>query len=368
MWECNYAREPLDFKLLTLRLVKKIWIPILAALLGAAVFGGGYYVKNIAFSGPPQYAKTSIYYVDYGQAPITGNAFTYINAYTWNEWVHTDEFLDRVLEQMENTGYGLTKAKIEPCFAADLPSDLRMPYSTVTTADPELTAALGAALEQAFIAFGETQPDIVDIRVTDSGEVARVELDDRTGRAVILGALMGAFLALAAQLIYVLMDDSVYLPSTFTYRYGIPALGVLYARKDGGEGAEKGRGADIFLAENMKHVLGEKKQIALVAAEPGMDLTQVAARLSIRLPGGDLEYTCAESPEKNPGAVAGLRQAEGVLLVAGCGAHNGKGIERLLDYMKLQNVQVDGALLWKGDRFLNQLYYGPGYGGRTEKK
>lgn len=367
MWECNYAREPLDLKLLILRLMQKIWILILAAFLGAAVFGGGYYIKHIAFAGPDKFEKTSIYYVDYDREPVTGDAFTYINAYTWNEWVRTDEFLNRVLAQLGEEGSGLTKVQLQQSFSADLPSDLRMPNSKVTVTEEELAETLGKALEQAFVTFGESQPDIKEIRVVDSGAVVPVQLDDRTGRAVILGALLGGFFALTVLLIWMLLDDSVYLASTFTYRYGVPGLGVLCKKKKSGKVYE-----DPFLAENIRKVLAGKKEVLLVGAQPDTDPEAAAGVLSDvaanKVSGEKYSFCPAKDLWQHPEAVGELRQAEGVLLVITCGAHGGKRIEKLLDYLKLQEISVDGAVLWQGDSFLNRCYICPGFQGRMEKQ
>lgn len=371
MWECKYAKEALDLRLLFLRLAKHIWILLSAALLGALLWGAGYYIANVALAGPPLYEKTSIYYVDYGTAPLTDNAFTYINAYTWNEWVHTDEFTDGIAEQIRESGYELSGEEIKAYFSANLPSDLRMPYSTVTTPDPQLTQALGEALEQAFVAFGERQREIESIRVSDSGAVARAANDDRTLRAVILGAVTGFFAALVLLLLLLIADTSVYLPETFSYRYGIPALGILYAHgeKEGAgtperpEAPAQGAGLEMReLAENLAYVFQGRREIALTALEPETDLAKIAEEL----PGKEFAYICVPPVGERPEEAKRLREAEGVLLLVKAGARNGKQIEHTLDFMKIQGITVDGALLYNGDRRLNRIYRMQGQKGRLQ--
>ena len=374
MWECNYAKEPLDLKLIFLRLIKHIWVLLAAALAGALIWGGGYYIGNVVLAGPQMYEKTSIYYVDYGTAPITGNAFTYINAYTWNEWVHTDEFADGVAERIRESGYELSGEEIKAYFSADLPSDLRMPYSTVSTPDPRLTGVLGEALEQEFMDFGQRQRDIVDIRVTDSGSVEKAANDDRTLRAVILGALLGFFGALTVLLFLLIADTSVHLPGTFTYRYGIPALGILYSRhgnqdengrgKTGAE-SERAEAERRELAENLKYVFREKTKIALTSVEIEADLQKLAKQI----PAEGFAYVGVPSVEGSPESATQLREAEGVLLLVRAGAHNGKQIESVLDFLKIQGIAVNGALLYDGDARLNRAYRMPrSAGGHNRKK
>ncbi len=354
MWECNYAKESLDLKLLILRFMKKIWIPIIAALFGAAVFGGGHFIKNVIFAGEPRYEKVSIYFVEYTEQAVNNNEYYYINDFTWNEWVHTDEFLDRVMTTIEGSGYQVTKEEMSQYFGANLPSDLRMPYSTVTTYDPELTEVLGKALEQAFVVFGENNSEMNSIRVSNSGEVQRVQPDVRTLRAVILGAVIGLFAALVILLIRFLLDDSIYIPGTFTYRYQIPMLGVLFAKaKDKANG---------MLAENVNYIFRGKKQIAVTSVEAGTDI-EAAVKM---LPREDFVYICVPSPEQTPEAAKCLREADGVLLLVESGAGNGKRIEKVLDFLKTQDISVQGAVLWNGDAFLNRIYYGAGFGGKKK--
>ena len=47
MWECNFAGERMDYKLFWLRFVKKIWLILAAAAVGALLIGGSYYLINI---------------------------------------------------------------------------------------------------------------------------------------------------------------------------------------------------------------------------------------------------------------------------------------------------------------------------------
>lgn len=47
MQESNYAREPVDLKLLVLRLVRQAGWILGVTVLGMLIFGGGYYLKKV---------------------------------------------------------------------------------------------------------------------------------------------------------------------------------------------------------------------------------------------------------------------------------------------------------------------------------
>ncbi len=347
MWEAKYAKEPFDLKLVVLCFAKKIWIPILAAFIGAAVFGGGYFVKNVVFGGPVTFEMTSQYYVEYGIDPQVGNEYTYINSETWNGWVTTDYFIQLVLENENVSKYALSKTDFQQYFSATLATDLRIPSSKVVTQSKEMTADLGKALEEAFVAFGEKQKEINEITVVDSTEVTQTKADIRTMRATILGGLIGLFFACVIMLLYFLIDDSIYVPATFSYRYGIPMLGVIFA----------GLKTSTELEENISYVLGKEGKIAVTALEPEIDLTEAAQAMNLG------SYVCVPSPEQLPEAARILREAEKVVLLIEAGAHNGKRIETLLQYLKTQDCKIDGAVLYNGDEHLIAAYCYSGFRG-----
>lgn len=357
MWEWNYAKEPFDLKLMILRLLKKIWIPALAALLGAAVVGGGYYVQKVVLGGPDQYEVTSTFYVEYGTDPQTGNQYTYINDASWKSWVLTDWFTDKIWEEalaagMDPERFQIEKTDLPGFLTAALPTDLRMPTGTVRTPDADLTAALGNALEQAFIAFAGEQKEIDNIKVVDTAPVTVWDRDVRTLRACILGAVLFAFFTLLYMFVRFCTEDSIHIPETFTFRYGIPMLGAV-----------TGSGPDMELtagtAENITYVFRDKKKIAVTAVEPEADL-QAAAHI---LP--EASYVCVPGTKQEPEGAAELRDADGILLLVKAGARNGKAIEHMLHYLKIQDCWVDGALLYGADKRLLAAYCLPGIWGKS---
>lgn len=361
MWEWNYAKEPFDMKLFIIRLIKNIWIPVIAALLGAAIIGGGYFLIVDVFGGPDTYEVTSTYYVEYGKDPETGNEYTYINYASWDNWIKSDYFVGNIwtsaLENgLEPEKYGIGKKDLENFLFGDLPSDLRMPTSTVTTGDPELTRILSVAVEEAFVMFAEMQKEIDAIRVVDTTDVTVSDKNIRTFRACVLGAVLGAFAALIIMFLYYIADDSVYLPQTFASRYGIPALG-----------SAAGYGENLHLlkgtAENVAYRFKDCKTVAVTSVEEETDLKAVATLLE-NAAKEEKQYVCIPSILQVPEAAEKLREADGVLVLAESGVCNGKQIEKTLYQLKVQDCKVRGALLTDVDETLIKAYELTGYRGK----
>lgn len=343
MKELSFAREPFNTKLFILCFLKKIWLVPVAMVIGAVLIGGCNYLTKVVFGGPAEYEITSSYYVDYYMDPETGQIYTHYNEATWGSMITKDWFTDRIWEHALELGmvpetYGVEKEDLVGFLSAVLLTDVHTPDSTVVTEYPELTEVLNKAVQQTFLDFGEQQPEILGVRVIDETPLQEKDRNDRTLRACILGAVIGAFVACLCLGFVVLFDDSVIVPETFTYRYGIPMLGVV------------GRGEEALSEEagvNLRYRFRDKKKVAVTGVGMGRDIPQIA------LPEG---FAYVKTEELADGYEK-LRQAEGVLLLIEAGKRNSKEIEHLLHELAVQEVEVTGALLYHGDRKLLKAYY-----------
>lgn len=352
MKECAYGREPVNAKLMFLLFLKKTGVFLSAAAIGALLVGGYYFVTEILMGEGVTYSATSTYYVQYGTDPQTGNEYTYINGVTWDStWVKSDAFLQDVQTFIrEENNSELSVESLKRYISADLPSDLRMPVTTVKTEEEELTMLVAGAVEKAMMQLG-ANPDyreIEEISVVISAKKAEITLiDDRTVSAVILGALLGLFTAVVIWCIRYFMDDSVYVPDTFETRYGIPMLGTLESP---------------YLAENFKYLFAGKKSIALLGTDSDGDMTEIKNRLSELLQdvmaGEDgVQLIPMPGAEQCPEVFGAIRQLDGLLLCVEAGARDGKRTEELLATFEKQDITVDAALLIHEDEALQRVYY-----------
>lgn len=323
MGEWPYAKEPFDTKLFVLLFVKKIGLIIIAALLGGLLIGGGYYLKKVTFGGPVQYDITTTYYIDYAHhSEETGELYDYVNDATWRSWVVTDWFIDRAWQYALDAGfepdkYQIEKADLTGYFKADLPSDIRIPTSTVTTPYKEVTDALNKALQKTFLAFEEDHDEMSAIKIIDETDLDEADRDVRMGKAVALGCVLGAFAAVFMVACTIIWDDTIRIPETFTYRYGVPMAGY------------KGKG-DSDCDEATK------------------------AKLQYLLKGKDpLVLTVDNFAKQN---VEALQKAEAILLQVTAGKDRGKAIEHVLHEQQVLDCKVKAALLTDADDKLIQIY------------
>ncbi len=343
MLEMKFAKEPFDFKLFILRFLQKIWMVPVAMIIGAVLVGGCNYLIKVVFAGPALYEVESSYYIDYYMDQETGQVYTHYNEDTWKELITSKWFVDRIwdyalAEGLEPTVYEVEKSDVPGFLSAALLTDVHIPTSYVATSTPELTAVLNKAVQKTFLDFGEEQQEILGAKVLDETPLREKDRDDRTPRACILGAVLGAFVACFGIAFRIICDESVIVPDTFSYRYGIPMLGVL------------NQGEEALSEEanvNLRYRFRDKKSTAVIGVKPEEVIPQVA------LPEGFVVISTKELSKR----YEEMRRTDGVLLWVEAGRRNSKQIEHLLHELGVQDIKVTGALLYNGDSKLLKTYY-----------
>ena len=372
--EVSYGKDAFDLRLTVLRLCRNLWKILAVTVVGTLLSGGGYYVKNVLLQPDPGYAASSTYKVEYKENPNAAGAY-YINEATWNSLLHTGEFLDGVERHLQeaaaqgdaNASELLAMAREQwiCALSAALPSDFSIPVTKASTQKPETSITLAHAVEETMCnEFAETIVEIERIKVLDHGDTAEAVVPDvRPVRAVILAAVLSLFFAVVIFLLWEISQDSIWLPATLRRRYGLVNLGTVES---------------AGFAENLKYVLervltgnpeantecavGNKGtlRVAVCGALAEVDPQEVVAKLqTLQKESLDASatYIAVPCPLLSPESAEVLRSADAVLLAVPAGAHAGRQLEAVLDYLATQECSVDGALLWNADERLIRSYY-----------
>lgn len=318
---------------------------LLAAALGAALAGGSYFLKKVVFGPAKEYEAVTDFYIDYA-VQENGEEYTYFNQTTWTQLMTDDVFTDKILTELsENSGRttaqteqaaDLTKEQLCAYLYATMLSDTRIVTTTVTTESPELTMKINGALIDAMFSFGEEQKEIAGVRILQEPTQAKpVVADVRTFRACMLGLVVFVFITALFMLLYYVLDDSIDIPITFERRYGIPMLGTVNS-------AELPALAEKLLTE----------KAVLATADKTVDLDRVSKML--REKGIETAGIYRLWQEKE--TLRGDTPPTSVLLVVKAGAHNGKQIEKELDFCRKRGISAAAALLWEADEKLIRAY------------
>lgn len=341
MNRCEFKKEPVDMRLMVLRFLKKLWIAAAVAVAGTLLTGGIYF--GLKLVGPlRRYQAQSMYFIEFATDPRLNDAYSYYNDYTWNVWISSDEFVSRIQAELTTE---MTDEELRTYLFADLPADLRMPVTIITTPDRDLTMEVVRAVEKTLLKLPEFQKEVEKVRVVDSPEEAvLVTGKNEFVRFSVLSFL--SFFLVSAFLLwgFLLWDPSVFLPSTFERRYRIPMLGTLKSPD---------------LKTNFEYLFEGREKIAFTAVSGETDLTEAkeAFLSAAGQENADKEITCVPALLQCPEAAETMRQSDGVLLLVEAGQRNAKRIEYILELMAKQEISVTAALLWNADEKLIRRYY-----------
>ena len=334
-------KETVNIKLLFLYLLRKCYLVLLGALLGALLFGGGYYLKNFTFAPSPDWVAKSELYLTY--APEVRLENVYINDYTWQTLSASDACLDEV---MANLSFDTTKEYLRSVATAGLESDVRLVILTVTCKNPKEAVDIAHAYENALIKLGERMVDVEEVQIFTSPQTAEKKMqDNRTLRMSITGAVVGAVFALLILLFAFALDDSVFLPEQTRMRYGIPTL--LCLDKDGNAICEWNKETGKL---NLENTLKDKTKVYLsdVSSETGCgreDIKALAEKIVSFASVGEV-LQCTDGINEKPEAVSEIKNSDGVILLLRAENRRGKLLERALDLLKTQNIPVLGFVLY----------------------
>lgn len=344
-----YGKEPFDLRLTVLRMLRQLHIIAAVTVLGTALFGGGYYVKNVLLRSESTYAAESIYRVEYEMSEATAVSVIYINEMSWNTYVRTQNFIDAVQLRLEQSNrenslqISVSDEELRNTITAALKSDLRVPSTTVTTESPEKSVRIALAVEAVMTEdFPGWIREVASISVIDSGDTAEEVIPDvRPVRAVVLSAVLSCFFAVIVLLLKEIGNDSIWIPASLWRRYGLKTVGTLESRE---------------LVENIAVFFEGKKRTAVCAVQENVVSAEVLKALEQKtgeLPG----WFAVPSPVSSPEVCRELRGAEGILLAVRAGAHAGKQLEFVKEYLEQQNCEITAVILTGADERLIREYY-----------
>ena len=374
----NYDNEILNLRAFYLMLLRKIWILPLAALIGAMVAGGIYFLANVVYAPARNYVTESTLYIYFAYDENKGAQVDAYNAYTWNLLIRTDDntlggiienetpynILDGIMENLESAGYregeNITRDEVVASINADIPSDVRVMIFTVKNPNKELSAALADAANAALISYGKSDKAFTEIQLLGKTETKLELLPDRMGVAIGLGAVIGFILAVLGLLIIRSMDDKVCVPEDVERRYGLPVLGVL---------SPAGEDEPSFFRNEMLHGFRENfsagDKIALISADDREGM-EIAKRSSDRLKevlgdglmGADPVFSQMPLPGNDNESGEKLSQVDGAVILVSMGKHNGAMTEHLISLLNKLKCRIYGIVIVDADMKFLKKYLG----------
>lgn len=311
-------REGVDLKLVLLLLLKKISIVIISALAGALLCGALYGVWHSRALGRRAYEARSQYYITFEEIEDKTFFDYYYNGYTWNDLLSSDMILGFAMELLPA---GYDRGYVDDCVEAEILSDVRVLTTTVKAKDADEAALLQRAIEQAVVHYAEDGEKLARIEVIRSEEPALEELADHMLRAAATGAFGFALAAVLVILMFLAVQDAVYLPEELERRFGILCAGMECQKLH-------------------KELLYNEERLCRGKEYPVLSLSEL----------WDADRKLYDS----------IRDQGGVIVAVPQGGINSKRLSRVLHNLAVQECPVVYAKLTQVDEWLVGCYYGLG--------
>lgn len=326
------GKEGVDLKLVLLLLLKKVWIIIGAALAGAVICGGIYALWHGKLMDNRKYEAQSKYYITFEETMEKSYLDFHYNGHTWDDLLSADVILGYAMELLPknyNRGY------VDECIEAWILSDARVLTTVIRANTLEETILIQAAVEEAVIHYAQVGDKLEQIVVIRSDEPQLETIADETIRAALFGAAVIAIFTVLGVLLWIAVQDAVYLPEEFEVRYASPVAGIRPMPSKG---------------ENI-----EKKEEALrkhLACELENGLSHICKGKRCETISMQELYALKED------AFRKLEQAEAVVLEFPQGVANSKKLAHVMWMLKARKCPVLCAVMTEADLFIIRHYYG----------
>lgn len=325
MWECNYSREPINYRLLWLRLLKKWWAIPASIIAGAVIVFGVYFFYKTGIQGRT-YLVENKYYINFAE-DSSGKQYDWVNQYTWSELADMNVFIDGIYDDL---GGSVSKDELRKASDCTIEADGRYLYMRITTNSPELSQKIADSYEKTLFAFCDSHKEFKEIVCEHKGEV-KENSNIRVTEMLILGGILGLLVLVTYLLIKEINDTSIYIPATLEYRYHIPTLGAKSMEE---------------YEENCRHFLNGKKTALIYVDEEG----------AVEIPSA-IDVKPFKNPCLNPEGLKELGTFGARVLAVKAGNHNGKMIERVIEELSRLNIKIDAFVLTDEDASLIKKYY-----------
>lgn len=385
----KYTDETLNLRSFYLRFLKKIWILPVAALIGAILAGGIYYLVTVTFGPERRYEAQARFYLTYSDDAYIRNAegervLDWYNGATWTNFIFNDhDFLLELVKTMKEEGVDISQERMKVLEAAggpdisnqlqaleevgvdvikdeskinvkgDIISNERFLLVTINETDKELVEKL----TDAFIKSLESYPTynaskaFESIVCTSKSDVYLEKADNRIVVAIIFGAILAAVLAFLAILLIDAVDEAIYVPEECEKRYGIRVLGTVF---QGNEACDLLRGE---LAKLYDKYVADKENIVLISSDAADNASFSEKDLESLKKTLGSDYDEKLSKIKAISA-SDIGAAEGAILSVPYGKKNAAMTEHLISQLKKIECPVLGIVFTRADLKFIKRYYG----------
>ena len=324
MREIRYADAGMDMKKMMIRFIGKLWLVLLAAVVGAAIGGAVYTVAHIVPESEREYRAMAKIYLDFA-VDETGEVYQAYNGYTWNDLMKTNPILDKTMAHLPGD---YTRDEVMAATEAEILSDIRLLTIYITAHEQTRCDAILSATGQALTELGDTAKEFKQIKVIQTTEAALVTADVRTVQAVLVGIVTAVVLILLGMMLYYVLDDRIEVASDWKIVTDVSFVGY----------AGAGERLDKEYQDNLAYLQEQTGDISVLTVMQDDTIT----------------------PEKWQELCA----VDGVVVVADYGKVHAAFLTYIIEQLQVRGCRLIGVAISGADEKFLRRYYGRAFGGR----
>ncbi len=345
----EYMNQHINWKKIWLLYKDRVWLIVVLAMAAAGMAAGIYQVGRALLQDGPDYRVSSDYYL-YFNAEDYPDGVDYYNAYTWDTILRDDPLVNAALEVLPED---YTEEEIRASVTGEMLGDYRILTVYATHQVPERAEAIA----QAYLHALETFPERIDIfdhiELWSQEDCEPVKERDLSPNIALIAGVISIFLAGFGWAIGYVLDDSIYVEKDYTSRFEGTFFGTMTEKESDLCKQEIRDNMEFLLPETSDYYLvfmtmknhtdkytKKEKQEEILKRVQSLS-SKVSGRLALQ--GKELEL---------------LRKSSGAILMIPWGKRNGNEIEKTLAFLKKQNCNPAGVIVYDADeRFLKKYYH-----------
>ena len=224
--EQRYERDEIeiDLKQLFFVLLDKIWVILLSGLILALA---AFLVTKLMMT--PIYSSTASVYVlnrQNSQNTATNSDISAATSLTkdFETMVTSRTVMEQVIDKL---GLDTTYEKLKKSISVNNPTGTRLLYITVKNKDANLAKEIADSVAQTASVQIVELMGMEKVNVVDEGGIAAHPSSPNTGKNVLLGGVIGLFLAAIVVILRFLLDDTIKTSDDVERYLGLSVLGVI---------------------------------------------------------------------------------------------------------------------------------------------
>lgn len=222
----------IDLKEIFWILKKKLWLIILAAIIGMGITGSYSY-----FMIKPTYSSTSLIYIDSGSSSLSGKISSLADLQIGEALTADYSVIIKsrpVLEEViMNLGLNTTYKQLSNLISVSSPSDTRMLRITVTAGDPQTAARIVNELDEVCIWRIQELVSSVVPQIVEEGVEEPNKVSPSNTKNALLGGFAGAFIIIAIYVLKMIFNDTIKTDEDIEKYIGLPVLSEIPLERGG---------------------------------------------------------------------------------------------------------------------------------------